>query len=288
MSLKLGIQLFSVREEMAKSVEATIRALADIGYRRLELSNHNALNDFGTGFGMSARDFKKLLEELGLEAVTNTVNPYTDGNIDKLIEYHVEIGAKGLVLPVVWYETKDDVLRCCENINRWGKKCHEAGLYYLFHNHFHEFQKFDGKTVVDMVLENTDPDYVGFELDTYWAMRAGVDPCDVLRQQGKRCKAIHQKDYAKGREDHINLLELAGTKGVSRDRFMEICQSVNYEKDFTEIGDGIMDIQRIIDTALECTDAEYILLEQDHASMPQLDSVRRSFENFRRFSGIEF
>ena len=49
-----------------------------------------------------------------------------------------------------------------------------------------------------------------------------------------------------------------------------------------------MDIQRIIDTALECTDAEYILLEQDHASMPQLDSVRRSFENFRRFSGIEF
>ena len=69
---------------------------------------------------------------------------------------------------------------------------------------------------------------------------------------------------------------------------MEICQSVNYEKDFTEIGDGIMDIQRIIDTALECTDAEYILLEQDHASMPQLDSVRRSFENFRRFGGIEF
>ena len=118
------------------------------------------------------------MEELGLEAVTNTVNPYTDENIDKLIEYHVEIGAKGLVLPVVWYETKDDVLRCCENINRWGKKCHEAGLYYLFHNHFHEFQKFDGKTVVDMVLENTDPDYVGFELDTYWAMRAGVDPCE--------------------------------------------------------------------------------------------------------------
>ena len=63
---------------------------------------------------------------------------------------------------------------------------------------------------------------------------------------------------------------------------------MNYEKDFTEIGSGIMDIQKIIDTAIEYTDAGYILLEQDHASVPQLDSVRKSFENFKRFTGIEF
>ena len=66
MALKLGMQLFSVRDEMAKSVENTIRTLADIGYRRLELSNHNALNDFGTGFGMDASTFKKLLQECGM------------------------------------------------------------------------------------------------------------------------------------------------------------------------------------------------------------------------------
>lgn len=288
MSLKLGIQLFSVREEMTKSVENTIRTLADIGYRRIELSNHNALNDFGTGFGMSAADFKKLLAECGLEVVTNTVNPFTDENIDKLIAYHVEIGAKGLVLPVVWYETKNDVLRCCENIDRWGKKCHEAGLYFLFHNHFHEFQKFDGKTVVQLVMENTDPDYVGFELDTYWAMRAGVDPIEIMKEMGQRCKALHQKDYAKGREDHMDLLKLVGGRGVSMEVFREITQKVQYEKDFTEIGDGIMDIQAIIDAALTTTDAQYILLEQDHASIPQLDSVRRSFENFKKYRGIEF
>lgn len=288
MALQLGIQLFSVREEMAKSVENTIRTLADIGYRRLELSNHNAEQDFGTGFGMTAPDFKRLLLDCGMEVVTNTVNPFTDDNIDKLIEYHVKIGAKGLVLPVVWYHTRDDVLRCCENIDRWGKKCHEAGLHFLFHNHFHEFQQFDGKTVVQLVMEHTDPDYVGFELDTYWAMRAGVDPIDVMREMGPRCKALHQKDYAKGREAQMNLLKLAGDKGVTRERFQEIVRSVQYEKDFTEIGDGIMDIQAIIDAALESTDAKYILLEQDHASIPQLDSVRRSFENFKQYRGIEF
>ena len=288
MALKLGIQLFSVRDEMAKSVENTIRTLADIGYRRLELSNHNALNDFGTGFGMDASTFKKLLQECGMEVVTNTVNPFTDDNIDKLIEYHVEIGAKGLVLPVVWYHTKDDVLRCCNDINRWGKKCHEAGLYFLFHNHFHEFQTFEGKTVVQLVKENTDPDYVGFELDTYWAMRGGMDPIEVMKEMGNRCKALHQKDYTKGREDHIDLLHLVGGNGVTMEDFRRVTQEVHYEKDFTEIGDGIMDIQAIIDAALEYTGAEYILLEQDHATIPQLDSVRRSFENFKRYRGIEF
>ncbi len=291
MALKLGIQLFSVRDEMAKSVENTIRTLADIGYSRIELSNHNAKVDFGTGFGMSAPDFKKLLEECHLEVVTNTVAPLSDDNIDNLIAYHVEIGAKGLVLPAVWYRTRDDVMHCCEKINQWGKKCHQAGLYFLFHNHFHEFQRFDGKTVVELVLENTDPDYVGFELDTYWAMRGGADPIEVMKSMGQRCKALHQKDYTKGREEHINLLKLVGEgdgQGVTQEDFRRVTQEVEYQKDFTEIGDGIMDIQGIIDAALETTGAEYILLEQDHATIPQLDSVRRSFENFQKYRGIEF
>ena len=81
----------------------------------------------------------------------------------------------------------------------------------------------------------------------------------MMKEMGNRCKALHQKDYTKGREDHIDLLHLVGGNGVTMEDFRRVTQEVHYEKDFTEIGDGIMDIQAIIDAALEYTGAEYIL-----------------------------
>ena len=286
MALKVGIQLFSVRDMMQEDPMNTIKKVAELGYKYIEPANHHALEDDGVGSGVSAEKLNQILEESGSQVVSNHIFPFTDENIDGIIAYNKAIGNKYLVFPVRYYASKEDVLELCEILNRFGKKCKEEGLMLLYHNHYQEFQQFDGKTVMDYIVELTDPQAVGLEIDTFWTMRAGVDPVDAIHHFGDRIKLLHQKDYQPIEGEPANLFEKWGYDMdlTSSEKF-----KASYSHDgFTEVGCGTMDIQSIINAANEIGSVEYIILEQDFTRRDQLESVIMSMESFKKYEGISW
>ena len=310
--IKVGLILYSVREMMAKDPMGTVEAVAKLGYKNIEVCNHNAIQDFGCGFGLSAEDMKAKFAEYGSRVVSAHIFPYEKTNLHEVVKYNTVLGNHNIVNPNDLFTTYDELMRQCEFYNESAKILYEeGGMRMLYHNHTQEFRTFNGKSILDLMMENTDPRYVGLELDTFWTMRAGHDPIKMLQHFGERVHLVHQKDFAWDALEPINQIGLKpedyeikpgeawGTNGDSAyaksgGRRVEMTeeQKVAYARRsscFTEIGDGIMNIQGIIDAANEYCKAEYIILEQDATRLPtQLDSVARSMESFHKFQNISW
>jgi sugar phosphate isomerase/epimerase len=284
--MKVGIQLFSVRAHMAQDPIATIKAVVKEGYRHLEVANHAADKDPGVGFGVSAKEIKQVLDGEGAQVFSAHIFPMDTNALKPVLEYHSQIGTKYVAMPMDFYLNRDDTLRKAEALNIAGASCAEAGMTLLYHNHFHEFQLFNGTSVYDLLLQHTDPGLVKVELDTYWALRGGYDPIAFLKKYGERVRLIHQKDYPAQYKDELNLIDKVNRGGLKVD--MEYFRSVVSAKTFTEIGTGIMDIQGIIDVGNGSCKSDYIVLEQDHSLHDEIESIRISMKSFKRFSGIEW
>ena len=305
--LKVGLILYSVRGEMEKDPIGTVEKVAGMGYKYLEVCNHNAINDPGCGFGVDAPALKHAFDEKSAQVISAHVFPFEKSDMQAVIRYNQTLGNHNIVNPMGKFSTYDDLMRQCENFNRWGKICREEGMTYLYHNHDHEYRTFGGKAILDLIAENTDPDYLSFELDTFWTMRAAVDPVEQMKKMGGWIKLIHQKDFA---WDSMAPLNTIGITPEEREMKGEVGMDGNsdYAKKggkfsqealdeqrrirntaFAEIGTGIMHIQEIIDAANRYTDAGYIILEQDYTRMKsQFDSVEKSMQAFKKFNGIEW
>lgn len=312
MALKVGLILYSVREEMAKDPIATIGKVGECGYKYIETCNHNAIKDPGCGFGVPAEEIKAEFDKYGSKIISTHIFPLESADLKEVVKYNKIVGNKNLVNPMGSFSTYDDMMHQIEGFNELGRQLREEGMTFLYHNHHFEFRTFNGKTIEDYIMENTDPEYLSFELDTFWVMRAGLCPVEMLKHMGKRVKLVHQKDFAWDSTIAINMLGLTPEeRSMKEGMFVGMNAESNYAKAggrhtvdeekqdksfseeghvaFTEIGSGIMHIQDIIDTANEYTDAEYIILEQDYTRMPtQIDSIRKSMEGFKKFSGISW
>lgn len=281
--MKVGIQLYSVRQSMAKDPISTISKVAEAGYRNLEVANHNAENDPGVGFGVSVADMKKLMEEGRFNVFSAHAHPLLAEKVDPLLEYHSAIGTRYIAVPIDFFRDTDEIKKKAEEYNKVGEKCKKAGIQLVYHNHYHEFQQINGETVLDTILKNTDENLLKLELDTYWVMRAGKDPIEVLKKLGKRVCLLHQKDFAKGHEAEMDMLaSVQPNEYIDMDRFR---RDIKPEQ-FAEIGTGIMPIQNIIDTAKAHCDVEYIVLEQDYTVLDEIESVKASMAEFKKFSGL--
>lgn len=308
--LKVGLILYSVRDEMARDALGTVEKVGRLGYRNIEVCNHNAINDPGCGFHIDASKLKEIFDRFGSKVISAHVFPLEKADLQAVLEYNQTLGNRNIVIPIGKFSTYDDLMRQCEGFNRIGRICREAGVTCLYHNHDTEFRTFHGKSILDHIAENTDPNWLSLELDTFWTMRAGLDPVGQLKHFGKRVKLVHQKDFAWDSMAPLNTIGL-----TPEEREMKPAEEVgmdgnsSYAKNggkvsaevaesearrirntaFTEIGTGIMPIQRIIDAANQYTEAEYIILEQDYTRMEnQLVSIEKSMEAFRKFSGIEW
>jgi sugar phosphate isomerase/epimerase len=286
MSLKVGIQLYSVRNSLKQDPGGTLEALAEAGYRYLEAANHNAAEDPGVGFGLSAKEMKARLDDLGLSIIGSHIFPWKPESLDPVLDYHQEIGNTriGCAIEFFPYNDLDHLRRLCDAFNRAGELCKERGMQFYYHNHYHEFQKFGGKTVYELLAEYTEADLVFLELDTYWAARAGVNPIDIIEKYQDRLILLHQKDFPEGASDPLNLFD--GIVDPERNIDFEVFAGAGNPKSFTEIGTGVLPIQDYIDAANKAPQVEYIILEQDHTRLDELESVRVSMEAFKRFSGI--
>jgi sugar phosphate isomerase/epimerase len=177
-TVKIGLQLYSVRNSLAKDPWGTLEEVARAGYTHIEAANHQARTDPGVGFGVKAPELKKRLSDLGLFIVGCHINPLDLDTLSPALDYQVELGNKQIGNDIFFYpyQDMDFVLRRCDLLNKVGELTKQRGMRYYYHNHYQEFQTFGDKSVYEIIVEKTDPSLVFFEPDTYWIIRAAQDP----------------------------------------------------------------------------------------------------------------
>lgn len=289
MSIRIGLQLYSVRNSLTADPWGTLEKIAEGGYTTIEAANHNAMNDPGVGFGVSASEFRRKLDELGLSIVGCHINPLDVDILPRALEYQSELGNPyfGCDIEFYPYGDLDYVLRRAETFNQIGELAREHGMKFYYHNHFQEFQRFQNKYVYEIIMENTDPDLVKLEVDTYWMYRGGQDPIEWMQRYADRVVLLHQKDFPENSPQPMNMFAgvISPTESIDIDLFME-------RKDplaFVEIGTGVLPIQDIIDTAATLPNLDYMILEQDYTQLTELESIRVSQQAFKNgFTGISW
>ncbi len=199
---EIGLQLWSVRSDMADDPVATIQKVGEIGYDFVEAAGYAD----GKFYGMDPLEFKRVLNENGLEFLSSHTGQDLpdDDNWDQTmqwwetcIEAHAKAGVKYIVQPSMdekGYGSLEDLQRYCDYFNTVGEMCAEKGIKFGYHNHDKEFETVDGVTRYDYMLQNTDPGKVFFQLDLYWITVGGKDPVDYFEEYPGRFTLWHVKD----------------------------------------------------------------------------------------------
>jgi sugar phosphate isomerase/epimerase len=289
MTVRVGLQLYSVRNALARDAWGTLARLAEAGFTRLEAANHHALTDPGVGFDVIAPELRAQLANLGLSIVGCHINPLELEILPRTLDYQAELGNNqfGCDIEFFPYGDRDYVMRRSELFNKVGELARERGMRFYYHNHFQEFQRIGDDYVYDLILENTDPDLVKLELDTYWMYRGGQDPIEWMEKCADRVILLHQKDFPADAPQPLNLFD--GVVSPAENIDMSVFDERKDNRCFTEIGTGVLPIQGIIDAAGALPALDYLILEQDHTALDEIESVRTSRNAFAtNFTGISW
>jgi sugar phosphate isomerase/epimerase len=244
----VGIQLYTLRREMARDVEATLARVAEIGYREVEFAGY---------FDLAPAAVRAALARHGLTAPASHV-PYDRIARDwpAALEEAAAVGHTHVVIP--WLQsrdlrTADDWKRVAEALNGAGVTARAAGLTLGYHNHDFEFRPVEGRLPFDLLLEATDPASVVFELDLYWMVRAGHDPLAYFARHPTRFRLVHVKD----------------STGAPEHRMVDV-------------GAGTIDFARLLPAAAAAGVAHF-LVEHDDPADP-FASARASFAHLQRLT----
>ena len=194
-----GIQLYTYRNSFKKDVAATLDTIRDLGFKEVECGV--------SPYGLTTEQFKLMLDERGLKA------PAVGAGYEELVNNPEEIARKAKILGASYVMTAwiphdgdnftiEHAKKAVEDFNRVGKILKENGLTFCYHNHGYEFRPYEDGTLFDYIAENTDPEYVSFEMDILWTFLPGADPAALLRKYGDRWKLMHLKDLKKGVESN--------------------------------------------------------------------------------------
>lgn len=284
MSLKVGIQMYSVRNSMKRDPVATIGKVAEMGYKYIELANLDALNDPGCGFGAKPEELLKAIEPFGAKIVSAHIDPFEKENVDKVLEYHSKLGTECLMSKSLDL-TYDGILKQCELLGYLGEKCREYGIKHCVHTGAIAMYP-DHKTTLDLYRENTEEGTLYFEFDTYWSLRSGMNPIYLIKKFGDRITMVHQKDLPKNYEKPLDAVR--ESPSLTLDGWLDFYHSFFNEEDFAEMGTGVMDIQGIVDAVLKYTSAKYLMLEQDFTKLDEFESIGISMECMKKIRGLDF
>lgn len=256
-----GMTLYTVRNEMGKDAKATLKQVADLGYKYIEAVDYKD----GKFYGMTPDEFKSYLTSLGLVPISVHMGSMTTDNADKLIADVKKAGFKYFIAPVppmgmfkfdpktrkLWME--GTVEKLADILNTIAQKATAAGLAFLYHNHDFEFQaNQDGIVPIDYLLEHLDPKYVNFQMDLYWVTKAGADPVAYFKKYPGRFKIWHVKDMD------------------SQDRF-------------APVGQGKIDFKRILANK-KLSGMKYYMVEQDQTfdGLQPMEAIKISKEGLKK------
>lgn len=237
MTTKLGVQLYSLREELSTDFDRIIPLLSAMHYAGVE--------PWG-GLPVAFDHAAKLFAQNGLECPSAHLPLLAGDDRQKWLDAAYSLGVKTIVLP--WLPESDfanaeSLKRTAEKINESALAARSAGFAYGYHNHWFEWTIIEGRPAIDRLAEMIDPSVV-FEFDLYWAKVAGHEPADVLRKYGSRVPLVHLKDGpADGKESSM-----------------------------VAAGDGVIDFKAIF---AACT-AEWGFVELDRCATDMTEAVRRS------------
>ncbi|WP_246485862.1 sugar phosphate isomerase/epimerase family protein [Kribbella qitaiheensis] len=186
----IGMHLYTMREPLAADYPGTLRGLAEIGYRTIGVSGR---------FGHSAREIRAFADDTGLGIVLEHVgyNRLSEDWEGALADVRT-LGGEWIVVPSLPAElrTPDGFRTAAAAFNEAGQAARKEGLKLLFHNHGHDFDEVDGQVLFDILLDEVEPDLLGFEFDLYWAVNGGKDPIEYFAKYPGRFPALHVKDMA--------------------------------------------------------------------------------------------
>ena len=189
MATEYGLQLFSIRDITDKDLEGALRAVAEMGYKYVEYAGF---------FGHSAEQVKEWQDKYGLKC-SGTHSGWVEllpENIEATIAYHKTIGNPNYIIPGADLSTLDKIIDFCAVMNKAQIRLAEEGISLGYHNHSHEFVVMPWGSTIHSELEKRGT--FDFEIDTFWAFNAGIDPVETLKRLSGRVKVIHLKDGFKG------------------------------------------------------------------------------------------
>jgi sugar phosphate isomerase/epimerase len=239
MTARVGLALYTLRDECARDLEGTLRAVAEMGYEGVE--PHDL-------FGREPRAVRELLDELGLVVTSRHAGLESiETELDGLAEELAALGSDRLVLSwIAPPQSAAEAARIVRRIHAVADRARAAGLRFGFHNHDGELRPLeDGRTVLDRLLD-VDGELLFLEIDLGWAWLAGVEPERLVERLAPRVPLVHVKDLAGG----------AGPR-------------------FLPVGDGEVGYADVL-PAIRDLGLEWLLVEQDEAEGSALDAARRS------------
>ncbi|CAN5349237.1 sugar phosphate isomerase/epimerase [soil metagenome] len=261
-----GLQLYSIRDIFEEDIRGNLQRLSNIGYEEAE----SWPGKEGHYYGMEPREFKKMMDDVGMELVSShfgsgTRNGESVGwqkatllqNFDALVEKAAQTGQRYLTcssLDQSLRKTPDDIKFMADVFNKAGEKCRQAGMTFAYHNHDFEFQKVGDIMIYDYLLENTDPDLVKYELDMFWLVRGEHDLEAYLKNHPNRFPLGHVKDMHK--EDKTRNAEL---------------------------GQGLINYQEILRIARD-NGMDHFLVEQETYTNSSMESMEANAEYMSRLT----
>lgn len=262
---KVGLQLYSIREDMKKDMDAALKSVKEMGYNCVEFAGY---------FGKSAEEVKALLDKYGLECVSVHQAPQLfveEGQ--KAADYLKTIGAKYCAVPHYdvnklpgtpeWTETK-------AMFQQVGKLLKENGIQMMYHNHDFEFNKFEDKFLLDWIFEIL-PELQP-EIDTCWVHYAGYNPAEYLLKYSGKIKIVHLKDFVCKSLGDGPVYALIGKDGKEEKK----ADKAENGFEFRPVGHGIQDIPAILEAA-EKAGAEIVIVEQDMSvDRPAMEAAKMS------------
>ena len=259
-----GIQLYAVKDSLAADPGATLRRVREIGFREVETA----------GFaGLSAGEFRKLLDEHGLSAPSAHLD-FSDpgaafGQAHTLGARYAASGSLRSLIPGAHSGgmSLDEAHRTAALANRLGAEARRAGLQYVYHNHHVEFAAENGTIAYDVLLAETDPALVKFEIDCGWMVLGGGNPAEYCKRYPERFPMIHVKDF------------LAAAPRTGNAVF------ATYDYPGAELGHGIIDYRPIF-AAAEKAGLRHYFVEQEgpFTRMSQLEAARQAFDYVAKIS----
>lgn len=240
----VGLQLYTIRDAMAADTLGSLKKVADMGYKFVELASYSN----GQFYGMAPKEFQKAIEDLGMRIISSHTMVEAKGitmdNAKKMAEDHAMVGAEYCVQPWV-----NDVDRNVEKYktmiadwNKVGEIMKNVGIQFAYHNHNFEFLPVNGIVpYYDIFLKEMDADLITMELDLYWATKAGQDPVEMFKKYPGRFQLLHFKDGDKKTAPYFDVVK----------------------DDITSVGSGYIDFKRIYE-ARETAGMKYLFVEDDN------------------------
>jgi sugar phosphate isomerase/epimerase len=258
----IGIQLYTLRSEAGKDLKGTVAKIAQTGFTSVEIIGYNA----GKYFGLSPEDFAAIFKQNQLKipsghyGLTNFLTRGDEDDLKKTVEDASKLSHDFFTIAFLTDNMRtslDDYKKLAVKLNKAGEAVKAAGMQLAYHNHNFEFKDWGGgKTGFDVFRTETDPKLLKFEVDMYWATRAGLDPVQLIKSNPGRIQLWHLKDMAGKHEPTFD---------------------VGGEQFFTEVGTGTIDYKEIFKYKKE-SGLKYFFLEQDHVNMPVYESIAKSLQ----------